>query len=163
MRYTDVRPTIKSGDILVWSIKHSWVMKLVSIFTTSKYNHLGVAIVVSGRVMVIEATRNGVTLVPLSEELPCYLISMPDYWNEHIETFAFSQIGHKYSIWEAILAFFNQLKTGDNEVWQCAELVNTILSSCDMIGNVRSVPTDIVEALLEGGLTMNYLHKVQSK
>jgi hypothetical protein len=135
-------------------------MKLVSIFTTSRYNHLGIAVVVSGRVMVIEATRKGVTLTPLSEELPCYLISMPDYWNEHVETFAFSTVGNKYSIWEAILGYFGELKGGDNEVWQCAELVNTILSSCDMIGNVKSTPTDIVEKLLEEGLALNYLSKI---
>jgi hypothetical protein len=159
MRYTDVRPTIKSGDVLVWSIKDSWVMKLVSIFTTSKYNHIGVAIVISGRVMVLEATRKGVTLSPLSDELPCYLISMPEYWNEHLETFAFSTVGNKYSVWDAVLGFLNRLNIGSNDSWQCAELVNTILSSTDILSGVSSTPTAIVESLMEAGLTLRYLSK----
>jgi hypothetical protein len=158
MRYTDVRPTIKSGDVLVWNYK-TWYSKIVSIFTTSKFNHVGIAVIMSGRVMVLEATAKGVTLLPLSEELPCYLLSLPEYWNEHIEAFAFTTIGHKYSIWQAVLGYLGFLTPGKDSQWQCAELVAVVLSSAGMINRFEMTPTLLVEELMEQGATLTYLGK----
>lgn len=156
MRYNDVRPSIKSGDVLVWHYT-DWYMRLVSLFTTSKYNHIGVAIVISGRVMVLEAVGRGVQLNPLSEHLPCYLITMPDYWNADLETFAFSTVGHKYSVWQAILGGLGLLDAGKDNRWQCAELTNTVLSSSRMAEGAEDTPTSIVETLMENGLTISYV------
>jgi len=158
MKYTDVRPTIKSGDVLVWNSK-SWHLKLVSFFTTSQYNHIALVVVVSGRVMILEATLKGVTLTPLSEELPCYLISLPQYWNNQVQELAFSSLGNKYSIWQAILGGLGLLDPGKDDRWQCAELVSVVLASAGMIDKFEMTPVLLVEQLIEQGAPLTYLSK----
>lgn len=128
-KYSEVRPTIRSGDLLIWSTREvksitDFLMQIVRVFTKSEYDHVGVAWVIGERVFVIEAVIPVVRIFPLSSLLPFYYISTNSVWSEETEKFALEQIGQKYSISQAIESFFN--KPNLDDTWHCAELVHAI-------------------------------------
>jgi len=157
MSYTNIRPKIKSGDVLAWSHKGwgTWYdiqMQIIRMSTRSEFNHVGIAWVVSNRVFIIEAVYPKVRIYPLSKELPFYWLPTGGDWWTEVEEFALSKVGEEYSKIDAIKAFFNQIKPGSNNVWQCAELINIILQRGSVFDrHVTSTPTAIVEELMNKG------------
>jgi hypothetical protein len=147
MEYKDIRPTIKSGDLIAWSSGHGWQVNIVRIFTRSEYNHVGIAWVVDDRVFVVEAVPgDGIRVALLSEHRPFYHVSHGDafVWTADMERFMLSKVGEKYSKWEAILGFFN--KTSNNARWECAELVRETYAVTDKyITCTHATPAEIVE------------------
>src|SRR3990172_2868969 len=90
VNYKSHRTSIKTGDVLVWSHRKisSWYdfkIMLIRLFQMSEYVHVGVAIVMGGRVWVLEAVSPGVRFVPLSNLLPCYLITGKKLSEEQVE------------------------------------------------------------------------------
>lgn len=165
-QYNQIRSKIKSGDILAWTHKGwgSWYdfqIQLVRIFTRSEYCHVGVAWVVGDRVFVIEAVSPVVRIYPLSMELPCYLIPIDSYWNDDVEKLALSFVGKPYSKIEAVMGFLGTLTTGADDKWQCAELVNTILTKVGLFkqGEVISTPSEVISALLNRGNSLLLINK----
>jgi len=68
MKYSEVRDTIKSGDLLAWSHRgwRTWYdikIQAVRFFTQSEFSHVGVAWAVGGRVFVLEAGCKKTTLL----------------------------------------------------------------------------------------------------
>lgn len=166
MSYEEIKPKIQSGDILAWTHKgwdsfYDFQIQMVRMATRSEYSHVGIAWVVGGRVFVIEAVVPQVRIYPLSREVPFYWIPCGDYWSEATEEFALSKVGEVYSKWQAIMSFFNKVQAGKDNLWQCAELVNKILT----VGNVlkyneaSSTPTSIVEALQSKGYPIYMVNK----
>lgn len=157
-KYSDIRDKIKSGDVLFWSNTSitcfsDLIDRFIMFATNSKYYHVGVAWVVGGRVLVIESVITGVRIYPLSNELPVDIAFMPDYWNNAIEEFVLSHVGDKYSVVDAVKAFFNILKNGKDLKWECAELVGQILSMANIIDSYRAIPEDLYQQLLERHVT----------
>ncbi len=80
MKYSELRDTIKTGDLLAWSEGGDWKswrniqLNLVRMGTMSDYNHVGVAYVVGGRVFVVESVVPYVRIYPLSRLLPFFYI-----------------------------------------------------------------------------------------
>jgi hypothetical protein len=129
MNYQDARQNIKSGDMLAWSHRGwgSWYdikIQMVRFFTQSEYSHVGVAWVVGGRTLVIEAVTPKVRIYPLSKLGEFYWI--PEYlrWTPEMEEKALSYVGTEYSQVEAVAAFFNT--TIGTAKMQCAKLVATL-------------------------------------
>jgi hypothetical protein len=161
MKYDEIRSKIKSGDVLAWSHRgwktlHDVQVQLVRVLTQSEYSHVGIAWVVAGRVFVIEAVGTGVRIMPLSMTLPFYHIGCgKSYWSKDTEKFLLSTVGARYSKIDAMLAFFNALAVGENDTWQCSELVHKALSEGGLIKEiVIATPTAIVEFLLTKGFTL---------
>lgn len=130
LKYSDVRPNIKSGDLLIWSDDSYKSLKdiflqLVRVFTKSEYNHVGIAWVVANRVFVIEAVIPSVRIYPLSQLLPFYHVETKATWSEETEAFALEQVGEPYSVLQAVRSLFETPNLDDN--WQCAELTHDIL------------------------------------
>lgn len=152
LKYSDIRPSIKSGDLLVWSdssIKSikDFFLQIVRVFTKSEYNHVGIAWVVGDRVFVIEAVIPSVRIYPLSELLPFYHVKTNAPWSDETETFALQQIGDDYSIVQAIFSLIEKPNLDDN--WQCAELVHDILLKDGIdLGNVYT-PASLVKSAIE--------------
>jgi hypothetical protein len=153
MKYSLVRPTIKTGDILAWS-EGSWKswyeiqLNLVRMGTRSEWNHVGLAWVIAERVFVIEAVVPRVRIFPLSKVLPCYMVKY-DHSDIEEETLL-AQVGLPYSKWEAIKAFLGKVRTGDNGVWECAEVVNWIIGQKDLDWlTLDATPTETVKYALE--------------
>lgn len=147
MEYKDIRPTIKSGDLIAWSSGKGIQVNIIRIFTRSEYTHVGIAWVVDGRIFVVEAVpSDGICITVLSEHQPFYHVSHGDAfkWTADMERFMLSKVGEEYSRWEAILGFFN--KTRDNGIWECAELVRETYSITDgCIDRIPATPTKMVE------------------
>ncbi len=150
MLYSEIRPKIRSGDLLAWSHVgwdswHDVKIQAVRAFTQSEYSHVATAWVIGDRVFVIEAVQPLVRIFPLSSLLEdgCYWVPMGAPWLPQTEALALSKVGERYSQREAVQAFF-ELPT-ENSLWQCAELTRRIAASDGIdLGN-RAVPTAIMK------------------
>jgi hypothetical protein len=149
--YLEVRPGIKSGDLLAWSNRKvesfkDLLLQVVRIFTKSEYTHVGVAWVVDERVFVIEAVMPVVRIYPLSSLTPFYLIPLKLEWKKETENFALEQIGLDYSIMQAVESLYECPNVDDN--WQCAELAHAIILKDGVdLGN-NYTPADLVRNAL---------------
>lgn len=155
--YSEVRSTIKSGDLLAWTHRKwgSWYdiqIQAVRFFTQSEYCHVGVAWVVGGRVFVIEAVTPKVRIYPLSKELPFYLLPMGGVWTPEAEEFALAQVGMFYSKWHAIESIFRVPK--NDNLWQCAQLTAAIAKLNGIDFGERLTPSALVEKALNNGSSL---------
>ncbi len=154
MKYSELRPAIKSGDVLAWSeggwtTLHDIEVSIVRMVTQSEFAHVGVAYVVGGRVFVVEAVCPLIRIFPLSKELPFYYLRTPNaWWNDNSEFKLLSRVGLPYSKWEAIKAFFTK-DTNGQMVWECAKLVNQTLLEFDSgFDDINDTPTAVVKYLM---------------
>lgn len=157
MNYEEIRAQIKTGDILAWSFKEgffsSWrafKINMIRVFRRSEYSHVGIAVVLAGRVFVLESVTGGVRLIPLSKELPCYWISHTEMSEAELNR-AMSVCGEPYSDLEAILGALD--KTDDrNGVWQCSEFV------CWAKGfGCKATPDAVVDHALKQNFPLYYI------
>ena len=154
MKYSHVRPMIRSGDILAWSHRgirswHDFKIWLVRLFQRSEYSHVGTAWVVGNRVFVIEAVMPKVRIYPLSKLGDFYWLQMGAYWRKATETLALSYVGDDYSQIQAIQSPFITPKA--DEEWQCAELVATIARQDSIDLGHAFTPSAIVLAAQKRG------------
>lgn len=149
--YSDIRSTIKSGDLLAWTHR-SWgsfydlQMQCIRIFTKSEYTHVGTAWVIGERVFVIEAVVPKVRIYPLSSLLPFYLIPLNSTWNSHTEEFLLAQVGDPYSVKQAIQSLFRTPDIDDN--WMCGELVRETMIKEGIDLGTDYTPSGIVNKAL---------------
>jgi hypothetical protein len=159
--YLEVRDRINSGGVLAWTHRgfRTWYdikIQAVRFFTRSEYSHVGVAWVVGGRVLVIEAVMPLVRIYPLSKLGSFYLLPNNNIWTPDVETFALSHVGQKYSQWQAVKAFFG-ISSPDDGLAQCAELVRGILQAQGEDITVNATPSEIVQYMLTKGNTLTYI------
>ena len=142
MIYQDARVDIQSGDLLAWSGR-STIGRFIRSWTGSTASHVGVAWVVAGRVLVLEAREGrGVTVRPLSRALPAIWVQRDAPWPEALETLALERLGEPYSYWGALRAGLGLRLCSRG--WQCAEYAASILDI-----SLRSpTPAALVEAVL---------------
>ncbi len=153
-KYNQVRSEIRSGDLLAWSHLgwRSWYdfkIQIVRFFTRSEYCHVGIAWVVGGRVFVLEAVQPKVRIFPLSKLKPFYWLPLKTEWSKASEEFALARVGEKYSELQAVKAFFDALKPGEDAEWQCAEYVNAVLRQEGIDLADKATPSNIVLAIQE--------------
>jgi hypothetical protein len=160
MLYKDIRPTIKSGDLLAFSHKpwNSWKdfkSQMVRVFTRSEYSHVALAWVVGNRIMCLEAVVPEVRIFPLSKLGDFYHISMNAEWKPETEEQALSWVGSAYSQLKAMRAYFHPLAKGD--VSECAAYVLNVLATEGINLGVSAVPDKVVlEAQMQGKM-MQYI------
>lgn len=153
MKYVEHRSKITTGDLLAfssgsWTSLHNAEVNIVRMLTRSEYSHVGVAWVVHNRVFILEAVGSGIRMYPLSKDLPCYWIPRNKTLKNKTLDEAFSLIGEKYSKLEAVKAFFNKVKIGENKVWECAEFV-AHLYEVDGDGlNCLATPSSVVNSAI---------------
>ena len=162
MNYTTARPQIKSGDLLAWSHRapfwRSWAdlqIALVRLFTRSEYSHVGTAVVLAGRVLVIEAVQPRVRLHPLSQLGDFYWLPLGASWTPNAEAYAFAQLGDSYSTASAMFGFFGM--PSDDKCEQCAELKIRIARAAGIDLGTVATPTAVVRGALELGAPMRYI------
>lgn len=152
--YKDIRPTIRSGDLIAWSNRkfqsfHDLTMQCIRVVTRSEYVHIGTAWVINNRVFVIEATVPKVRIFPLSKLLPFFLVTTNASWKDETEEFALAQVGDLYSILQAMQSIINKPNLDNN--WQCAELAHAILNKDGIdLGDIYT-PSQLVYKALENG------------
>ena len=160
MKYSHVRPMIRSGDILAWSHRgirswHDFKIWLVRLFQRSEYSHVGTAWVVGNRVFVIEAVMPKVRIYPLSKLGDFYWLQMGAYWRKATETLALSYVGDDYSQIQAIQSPF--ITPPDDSEWQCAELVATIARQDSIDLGHAFTPSAIVLAAQKRGAQLLFV------
>lgn len=160
MQYSDIRNSICSGDLLGfshegWSSVKDVKSQIVRIATRSEFSHIGIAVVLSGRVFVLEAVVPCVRLFPLSKYDSFYHIPLEAKWTDEIEKKAFSHIGDKYSQFAAIKAFFVSLGKGNTQ--ECAALAITVASYAGIDLGSRDTPDAVMEAAQRFGFPTYYI------
>lgn len=160
MKYADIRDQIKSGYTLAWTHRklktwYDFKVMLVRAVTMSKYSHVGMAIVLAGRVWVVESVTPHIRMVPLSNLLPCDLITDEVLTDEQVER-AISFVGREdytYSQLEAVKAYFGRNNPLDKSI-ECAEFVNMAHDRNDW----KATPSAVVDRLLENNQTIVEIH-----
>lgn len=155
MKYLDYRNKIKSGDLLAWTYRgwRSWYdfkIQMVRVFTQSEFAHVGVAWEYGDRLFVIESVTPYIRIVPLSNLLPAYWVSVSAPWSVETERFVLSLVGKaKYSQTEAVKAFLSNNNL-ENDAWQCAELVHALwLKDKVPLFPLKDTPSAVVAAAME--------------
>jgi hypothetical protein len=155
MKYSDIRNTIKTGDLLAWSEGGTWSswknfqLNLVRMGTMSDYNHVGIAYVEGGRVFVVDAVVPYVRIFPLSRLTPFRYIRTPFFTTDADVEFLLSYVGKPYSKWEAIKAAFTN-DTNNNKVIQCAKLANEFYGRFNkQYLELRDTPMAVVNLTLD--------------
>lgn len=162
MKYEDARGEIKTGDLLAWSHGgwgswHDIQVGLVRTVTQSEFSHVGLALIGAGRVFILEAVGAGVRLFPLSRELPFYWVRRPREISGEAVDFAFDRLGDGYSKLQAIKAFFGSLRLGEDDTWQCAEYVLSVLEADGEVLTNVATPTGVVRAAARAWGPIHYV------
>lgn len=167
MNYNDVRTTFQTGDIVAlshskWGSWYDIQIQAVRMFTESEYSHIALVWVFAGRVFLIESVEPVVRIIPLSnlEDKGFYHIPLgKDFSSGELE-FLMSKVGiARYSKWQALLAYFKELKIGADNIFECAELAIAArrLSGVDL--GDTATPSAVVKKLLEAGHALYYIEK----
>ncbi len=157
MSYLDTRDKIKSGDLLSfnhgdWTTFTGIKTEIVHMATRSTYSHVGMALWLGKRLMVLEAVKPCIRIFPLSMSGDFYWTNLPVSWNDQAEEYALSKVGYQYSEWNAVKAYFSDLPDGD--VSECAAYVREILKRVNIDLGSRSTPDSVVLRAQElGGAT----------
>jgi len=156
MNYKNIRPQIKSGDLLAWSHRAPWYrswhdfkIAMVRFFTQSEYSHVGMAWVVGERVLVIEAVTPLVRIYPLSKLGAFYHLPIGGIFGYEALAFALSRVGEPYSQIQAMAAPFAELQ--EDAKWECAELCIAIAKRMGVNLGRIATPTDVVRTAMLNG------------
>jgi hypothetical protein len=155
MRYSKLRPRIKTGDLIVWAHRgnlrsrkgfETWLTRTAQ---QAPWTHVGVAWVEHGRVWVMDLTTRGCAPRLLSGDLPAYWIAAPRALGEPALHYAFSRFGELvYSRWQAVLGFLGLLRIGADLQGECAEYVLEIYRTEGIAPTDVATPAALVEAAL---------------
>ena len=166
MNYFDIRPRIKSGDLICfshggWSSWTAFKTLLVRAFTLSTYSHVAVAHVVANRVLIFEAVKPYTRLFPLSLSGDFYHMPMNAPWTLQTEEFAFAHLGVPYSEMTAVLAYSRPLEDGD--VSECAAYAREILEMDGIDLGSISRPDAVVKAAMQRGASITFVSNTCTK
>jgi len=141
MHYQDIRPRIKSGDLIGFS-HHNPASHVVQVATKSIYSHVAIAWAAAERVYVFEAVQPLVRIFPLSKLLPFYWCEINKDLNDEALNFLNSVVGDCYSVADCIRALKGDT-TLDNR-WQCAELGREAMRKNGHIVDCKATPRDMM-------------------
>lgn len=164
MTYDQIRPLIKTGDLLAFSHQsrgswHDFQMHMVRKATESEFSHVGLAYVIYDRVFILEAVSSGVRMFPLSRALPFYLVSNPKELSNAALEWAFQNIGNKYeSKWRMLLDHFIDIDLKTNHRFQCAEYVNNILAFNGQEMTRVDTPSAIIATAMQHWGVLQYVN-----
>lgn len=151
--YSNYRSQIKSGDFIAYTSKYKsgWTSIwgfLVSLFTLSRYSHVGIALWLGDRLFLVSADIPEVKLELLSKTKPFYHVPMDLEWNEARTEDLLEHLGERYSILEAIKGFFHA-NDDKNDQWFCTEFSKTFYTSLGLKFSDEMTPSAMVEDILE--------------
>lgn len=150
--YSEIRDTIKTGDLLIWKTTKinsliDFILYLYQKIFKAKFTHVGVAVALGNRVLLVEATPPVVRLYPLSLLDDFYLLKTDiTYKNKHLDIL-FEDLGKKYSLIDLIKYLF---KIGrSNNHYYCSKLASKFYNEIGLIDDEDAglTPDSIVEAV----------------
>ena len=151
-KYSEVRKTLKTGDLLAWEITRinsffNFILFLYQKLFKVKYSHTGVVLKIADRVFVVEATPPVVRIFPLSLQDDFYYIPVDiDIKDNHIDELLM-HIGKKYSLIDLIKGIL-KIRTSDNSYY-CSELNGKFYKNCGLIAEDSDyiTPQKLVETI----------------
>lgn len=156
MKYSEVRPHLKTGDLLFWgeykggslrSIIERW---LVRHDTASPLIHVGMVWVDYERVWVMDITTEGCAPKLLSNCNDFYWAAAPRKLSDAGLTYAFHCFGKlTYSRWQAFLGSLKRLKIGADLKGQCAEFVLSVLNVDNMAPSTVATPAACADGAMK--------------
>ena len=140
MFYSERRKMIKSGDLLAWETRHvgsllDAVLKIDKRLNHTQWSHVGVALVLGGRVFCVEATPPAVRIMPLSKLGDFYHLPVNIPWREKYTEILLRHVGKPYSLngWvKEKLGFVS-----DADDFYCSELAADFYKNIGIIDEVR--------------------------
>ena len=156
MDYATARPLIRSGDLISqshgdWTTWRGIKINLIRMVRRTTYSHVGVAWVIGGRVLILEAVKPRLRIYPMSRIGDFYLLPLQAQWSQAAEAVALKNVGAEYSELVAMQAAFGPLDTG--EVRQCAAYALAVLRAGGIdLGNA-AIPDALVLAAMQRGAT----------
>lgn len=153
-KYSNIRRQIKTGDLLAWKSgrigsKIDLVLKLYQKIFKAQYIHVGVAVVLGNRVLMVDATPPIVRLYPLSYcddfyWFPCNL----EYKEKYLDIL-FKHLGKPYRLFDLINSLLGFKNSTDD--FYCSELAGYFYKEIGFIQDEDAgfVPDTIVEAILK--------------
>jgi hypothetical protein len=157
------RQDIKSGDLLIWkdskkSFMSNLTLNAIRLLTRSEYAHVAVAWRnEDNQLCKFEASQPKVRMVNITNDDAFFHIPMSVAWNDDSLKYLKSKEGLKYSIFDAIRAFFGITLENDSR-YQCAELANEFyaLHGINLAG--AFTPSALVHAILANlPTTLNFV------
>lgn len=124
--FSEYKDNIKPGDLLVWSRPQfqttlgKWISNIIRFFTMSDFYHTAVVTeVTDDDVFQIEATWPEVFEGGVKNRTPFFHIPMNVKVTDEDLEFIRSFLGQKYSLFEAVMAYFGFLRR--DKSWICTE------------------------------------------
>jgi hypothetical protein len=160
MQYSVARSKIKSGDLIAFS-HGSWKSwsdiktNMIRIFTRSAFSHVGIAWVVGGRVLILEAVMPKIRIYPLSLLGDFYHLPQKAKWKKETEEYALSKIGTDYSQYVAVSAFFSPVE--DENVQQCCAYAIEVMEREGIDLGPMARPDTVVQKALDNGSSMVFV------
>jgi len=152
--YSEIREKIRTGDLVAWDKPTDpgltgLFLKLYQKITKARYTHVGVAVVLGERVMMVEATPPEVRLYPLSMSSDFYLIKTDiSRVSKHLDI-VLSELGKPYNL----LDFFKNVIgfSDSNRDYYCSQLVSRYYNEIGYINNDLAglTPDSIVEEVIK--------------
>lgn len=111
LRYEDVRLQIRNGDVLMFKGRY-FSSSAIKWLSGSTYSHAGIAVWWNKRLMIMEAMKRGVRILPLSRKISSYLgevewfsciQEIPEGDRLKMVIFAQEELGKKYARWKTIV------------------------------------------------------------
>ena len=144
---------INSGDLLAWSYDglkgyYRYLNQFIQLVTMSSYSHVGIAVIIEGEILVLEATQPMIQMTPIKKKGHFYFIPMHAPNANKLSELIHLYIGKRYSVWDCIRAYFGWTVT-DNNRYQCAELCTEVYEHLGLnIKPDRITPQGLVRAAL---------------
>lgn len=150
--YSEIRSTVTTGDLIAWNkpgfkSTTGMLLLLYQKILKAKYTHVGVAAVLGGRIMIIEATPPAVRIFPLSmlTDFDIIKTEIADIPN-HLDVLL-TQLGKPYSLLDFFRGIFHI--SGGNSKYYCSQLASKYYNDIGYIDNEFAglTPDSIVEEI----------------
>ena len=151
---SEVIDDIKTGDLLAFGVRRystvtSLILKAYQEFTNSQYSHVGIALRIGDRILMVEATPPRVAITPIYKLEDFHLVPAEVKAPEHKSVeWLFDKVGNKYSLFDMFVHYlgFDYRKNSG----YCSELAAAYYKH---VGYLKSrdyghTPDKIVKALL---------------
>lgn len=153
MNYSEYRPNIKSGDLIIFSIAKMRSMYdlpsyIIRLLTLSEYNHVGIAWSTGDRRLLVEAQIPEIKISPLKKMGSFYHIPMGIDFTDRETEILLDKVGQKYSYSEVIKALFKKNIYND-ENWICVDLVKYFYQAVNIDVGEVSTPSDVVANIVK--------------
>lgn len=151
--YSEIRNDIKTGDLLVWDTdlvedKFDLLLKLYQKIFNAKYTHVGIAVSLGDRKLLVEAIPPVVRLYPISRKRDFYWIKLGLKNNFKYLNTLFMHLGKPYSLFDLFKYAF-RFKTDQSDFY-CSELASLFYKEVGLLEetDVGSTPDRLVKSIL---------------